>query len=81
MNTFCLKGEFAFFFIRELDVPPIGESNLMGPKKSVEVKFFTAAFFWGVPNVINNAGCTFLSFIANKKNVNSPCKELEIKDI
>ena len=46
-------------FIRELDVPPLGESNLMGPKKSVEVKFFTVAFF-GVhqtlsiaPNVIN----------------------------
>ena len=28
-----LKGEFTFFFfIRELDVPPLGESNLMGPK-------------------------------------------------
>ena len=26
-----LKGEFTFF-IRELDVPPLGESNLMGPK-------------------------------------------------
>ena len=26
-----LKGEFTFFFIRELDVPPFGESNLMGP--------------------------------------------------
>ena len=39
-----LKGEF-IFFIRELDVPPLGESNLMGPKKSVEVKFFMVAFF------------------------------------
>ena len=42
-----LKGEFTFFFIREMDVPPLGESNLMGPKKSVEVKFFTVAFFGG----------------------------------
>ena len=42
-----LKGEFTFFLIRELDVPPLGESNLMGPKKSVEVKFFTVAFFGG----------------------------------
>ena len=40
-----LKGEFTFFFIRELDVPPLGESNLMGPKKSVELKFFTVAYF------------------------------------
>ena len=53
-----LKGEFTFF-IRELDVPPLGESNLIVPKKSVEVKFFKVAFF-GVhptlsiaPNVIN----------------------------
>ena len=38
-----LKGEFTFF-IRELDVPPLGESSLMGPKNSVEVKFFTVAF-------------------------------------
>ena len=34
-----------FFFIQELDVPPLGESNLIGPKKSVEVKFFMVAFF------------------------------------
>ena len=27
-----LKGEFTVFFIRELDVPPLRESNLMGPK-------------------------------------------------
>ena len=44
-NLFLLlKGEFTFF-IRELDVHPLGESNLMGPKKSLEVKFFTVAFF------------------------------------
>ena len=43
---FPLKGEFTFFLIRELDVPPLGESNLMGPKKSVEVKFFTVAFYF-----------------------------------
>ena len=43
----ALKGEFTFFFIREMDVPPLGESNWMGPKKSVEVKFFTVAFFGG----------------------------------
>ena len=55
-----LKGEFTFFFIRELDVLPLGESNLMDPKKSVEVKFFTVAFFLGAPNVINNAGFTVL---------------------
>ena len=40
-----LKGRVHIFFIRELDVPPLGESNLMGPKKSVEVKFFTRALF------------------------------------
>ena len=34
-----LKGEFTFFFIRELDVPPLEESNSMGLKKFVEVKF------------------------------------------
>ena len=51
-----LKGEFTFF-IRELDVPPLGESNL---KKSVEVIFFHGSIFWGAPNVINNAGCTVL---------------------
>ena len=39
------KGRVHIFFIRELDVPPLGESNLMGPKKSVEVKFFKVAFF------------------------------------
>ena len=33
-----LKGEFTFFLF-ELNVPPLGESNLMGPKKSVKVKF------------------------------------------
>ena len=44
MHVIPLKGEFTFF-IRELDVPPLGESNLMGPKKSVEEKFFTVAFF------------------------------------
>ena len=53
-----LKGRIQVFFIRELDVPPLGESNLMGPKKSVEVKFFTVAFFGC--NVIDNAGCTVL---------------------
>ena len=42
-----LKGEFTFF-IRELDVPPLGESSLMGPKKSVEVKFFFTVAFFGV---------------------------------
>ena len=39
------KGRVHVFFIRKLDVPPLGESNLMGPKKSVEVKFFMVAFF------------------------------------
>ena len=47
MFVYDLKGEFTFFFIREMDVPPLGESNLMGPKKYVEVKFFTVAFFGG----------------------------------
>ena len=42
-----VKGRVHVFFIRELDVPLLGESNLMGPKKSVELKFFTVAFFWG----------------------------------
>ena len=37
--TLTLKGRVHIFFIRELVVPPLGESNLMGPKKSVEVKF------------------------------------------
>ena len=40
-----VKGRVHIFFIRELDAPPLEESNLMGPKKSVEVKFFTVAFF------------------------------------
>ena len=41
-----LKEELTiFFFFRELDVPQLGESNLMDPKKSVEVKFFARAFF------------------------------------
>ena len=40
-----LKGEFMFFLIHELDVPQLGESKLMGPKKSLYVKFFTTAFF------------------------------------
>ena len=41
-----LKEELTiFFFFRELDVPQLGESNLMDPKKSVEVKYFTRASF------------------------------------
>ena len=40
------KGRVHVFFIRELDVPPLEESILMGTKKSVEVKFFTRAFFF-----------------------------------
>ena len=40
----CIKGRVHVFFIRELDVPLLGESNLLGPKKSVEVKFFTEHF-------------------------------------
>ena len=60
MPDMCyLKGEFTFSFIRELDVLPLGESNLMGPKKSVEVNFFKVAIF-GAPNVSDNAGCTVL---------------------
>ena len=55
-----LKGEF-IFFIRELDVPPLGESNLMGPKKSVEVKFFMVAFFG-----VRRAWRTFLPFNLTK---------------
>ena len=39
-----LKGEFAFF-IREMDVLPLEESNLMGHEIIVEVKFFIRAFF------------------------------------
>ena len=40
-----LMGEFTVFFICELDAPPLGKSNLMGPKKSFDVKFFSRAFF------------------------------------
>ena len=59
-TLFLFKGRVhVFFFIRELEVPPLGESNLMGPKKSVEVKFFTVTFFGCV---IDNVGCTFLPF-------------------
>ena len=54
-----LKGEFNFSFIRELDVPPLGESNLMGPKKSVEVKFFTIAFFGEYPTLAITLGAHF----------------------
>ena len=50
-----LKGRVHIFFIRELDVPPLGESNLMSPKKSVEVKFFTVAFFGGCRASSNGA--------------------------
>ena len=57
-----LKGEFTFIFIRELDVPPLGESNLMGPKKSVEVKFFTVAFFGVCRASSNGAGRHFSLF-------------------
>ena len=68
-NVLDLKGEFTFFFIRELDVPPLGESNLMGPKKSVEVKFFTVAFFGGCRASSNGARCHHWGDIqfANKK--------------
>ena len=47
ISLLLFKGRVHIFFIRELDVPPLGESNLMGPKKSDEVKFFTVAFFGG----------------------------------
>ena len=30
-----IKGRVHVFFIRELDVPPLGKSSLKGPKKSV----------------------------------------------
>ena len=36
--------------------PPLGESNLMGPKKSVEVKFFTVAFFGVRPTLLITLG-------------------------
>ena len=60
IEYFFFKVRVHVFFIREMDVPPLGESNLMGPKKSVEVKFFTVAFF-GVSNVINDVGHTLFS--------------------
>ena len=47
-----LKEELTIFFFRELDVPQLGESNLMNPKKSVEVKIFTEAFFWVFPALL-----------------------------
>ena len=46
-----LKGEFTFFYSR-IGCPPLGESNLMGPKKSVEVKFLTVAFFGVRPTLL-----------------------------
>ena len=39
-----LMGEFTIFF-HELNVPQYGELNLVCPKKSVKVNFFTTAFF------------------------------------
>ena len=54
-NSQELKGKF---FISELDVPPLGESNLIGPKKSHPTKvrhtkhenlifmFFVTDFCW-----------------------------------
>ena len=42
----CLKGKLMNFDSVGVDVPILGESNPMGPKKPVEVKFFTRAFFW-----------------------------------
>ena len=41
----CLKGEFTNFDLVGVDIPKLGESNLIGPKKSVEVKFLTRLFF------------------------------------
>ena len=37
--SWSLKGRVHVFFIRVLDIPPLGESNLMGPKKSVGALF------------------------------------------
>ena len=62
-----LKGRVHVCFIRELDVPLLGESNLMGLKKSVEVKIFHGSIFKGVPRVINDAWHAFLTL-----NLNSP---------
>ena len=51
-----LKGEFPFFFYSRIECPPIRESNLMGPKKSVEVKLFTVAFFGVCPSLLITLG-------------------------
>ena len=59
---FALKGKFVCFFYSRIGCPPVGELNLMVPKNSFEVKFFTRAYL-GAPNVINDAGLVFLPFI------------------
>ena len=43
VETWEKKGTIEFLYTSLA----LGESNLMGPKKSVEVKFFTEAFFGG----------------------------------
>ena len=64
-----LKGEFTFFFIRELDVPPLGESNLMGPKIFVKVKFFTVAFFGVNPTLSITLGAHFCRSISSHHHI------------
>ena len=51
-----------FVFIRELDVPQLGESNLKGPRNFVEVKFFTRAFFWAGTTLMMTLCALFLPF-------------------
>ena len=49
-----------FFLIHKLAIPPLGVSNLMGPRKSIE-EIFLPEHFLGAPNVINNVGHAFFA--------------------
>ena len=43
----CLKGEFTNFDSVGVDIPKLGESNLIGPKKIRRIKIYNRAFFGG----------------------------------
>ena len=53
-------GAYMFFLIHKLAIPPLGVSNLMGPRKSIE-EIFLPEHFLGAPNVINNVGRAFFA--------------------
>ena len=70
-NCFTIKEitmpSWIFFFnflYSRIGCPQVGESNLMGPKKSVDVKFFTVAFFGLCPTLLIKLGTHFCRSIS-----------------